>query len=136
MADLTLPLAEIPAYRPDGPVMVVLRDRAPNVVSAASFGLLGSGWSIILDPTGLASLARAIGTACGLDVSGGVMWSVAEEGPSLVLADDSGDVWFSADDGGDYEIPALSTIDPHSPTARAEALAAVARVVLAEVSRG
>lgn len=152
---LTLPLRDVPAYRPDGPVRV--RHRAGNMAgimlrifdvddtTRADVALADAtvrmqrhdpaDLSLVVDATGRASLARAIGAAVGLDVSGGVACSCRRDdvlGPVLVLGNgDEARAWARLPMGRRIvACPALADIDPNAEQATDRALCAVAREVL------
>ena len=96
-----LPLSEVPGYAPDGPVWL---ERGRGIWSIW-LGQIGDGepdtdenaivleggdaderdaCALILDPTGAASLARAVAARVGLDVSGGVRFRRVGSGIDIV----------------------------------------------------
>ena len=89
-------------------------------------------FSLILDATGAASLARAVAASRGLNPGRGLQWWIDDADRSLGM---QGDVtaWFVPCAGiAAFEtvVPALADINPDDPSAPLLALAAVARVVL------
>ena len=96
-----LPLSEVPGYVPDGPVCVEWRSEEWTwlpLLSQATHEIvvmrptIGSATGVtrrdvcalILDPTGAASLARAVAARVGLDVSGGVRFRRVGSGIDIV----------------------------------------------------
>lgn len=147
----TLPLADVPGFRPDRPVRAIHDGMVGTVCDDAGGGEVVfcpddgprvvvplASLTLLCDPSGCRSLAVAIGAALGLDVSSGCWIGFDSQGDFFLEPLDDVRKWFTMYAGralDEIVVPALSTIDPTAEHARALALAAVARVVLG-VSRG